>query len=397
MAGTSGGSGGPANPGAELDDLQAAVSGLANDLYRVETEPELHALRDPSALTGTSAARLTRAAADFSGVWARYSTLTDVLDRLAAAVAAGDRVGAAALVGPSAIEFADGSRCSPRYLYDSLRGEVDAILAAGAELAAAWRRVIPRVDAVTRRLAEVTATATAIGVNREPVLRVAAEVVERFAGVAATDPLSAGELAAPTEAALDRAAGRVGELAAIHAVLSDRLEAGRGLVAELARLIPEGRVALDAARQKIVEPDGLLEPLDPAAPDAGSFGLRPWLDRLEATAAAGQWLPASEGLDAWEAVACTWVDNARAVVAANRAAVEYRNELRGRLDAYAAKAGATGGAEDPALAALGQQARDALYSGPCNIVVAAGLVARYGEAVREAADEPAAGAGRGTG
>jgi len=47
VAGTSGDPGGPASPGAVLDDLQAAVRGLANDLYRVENERGWHYLYLP--------------------------------------------------------------------------------------------------------------------------------------------------------------------------------------------------------------------------------------------------------------------------------------------------------------------------------------------------------------
>ena len=56
-------------------------------------------------------------------------------------------------------------------------------------------------------------------------------------------------------------------------------------------------------------------------------------------------------------------------------------ELRGRLDAYQAKAGRRGLAEDPVLAPLAERARAALYTAPCELDVARGAVNAYQDAV----------------
>ena len=372
--------GDPADPRAVLDELRAGVSRLASDLYRLETEADFQPLRQGGGLTGESAALVAAASADVPGAWVRYSLLTDAVEHLASAVEDGDRDAAAAALGPSAAALPDGTRTSALGLLRAVRAEVDGLLRAGERLSAAWREAIPKLDAAGRRLAEARGTAAAIGVGRDPTLLAAAELVEQLAATAATDPLSVRT--AVLDAAVDRACRRVGELSAAHSSLPGRLAAARRLVDELAALIPQGRDALDEARAKIAEPDGLLEPIDPGAVDAGFHGVRPWLARLEALAQEGLWLPVSEGLDAWEGIAGAWLANARAVVAANRAPLEQRAELRGRLEAYAAKAAATGRAEDPALRALHAAATDALYTQPCDLHGAADLVARYGGAIR---------------
>jgi hypothetical protein len=61
-----------------------------------------------------------------------------------------------------------------------------------------------------------------------------------------------------------------------------------------------------------------------------------------------------------------------------------RDDLRGLLGAYRHRASAKGLAEDSALHALYQPAYDALWSAPCDLVLARGLVGKYQHAVRVA-------------
>ena len=60
-----------------------------------------------------------------------------------------------------------------------------------------------------------------------------------------------------------------------------------------------------------------------------------------------------------------------------RSAVAARDELRGRLDAYRAKAQAVGQGEDIELHQLYVEARDVLFSAPCDLVEAGALVTAY--------------------
>jgi hypothetical protein len=59
-----------------------------------------------------------------------------------------------------------------------------------------------------------------------------------------------------------------------------------------------------------------------------------------------------------------------------------RNELRGRLGAYKARAGETGRAEDPRLNRLYQLAYDHLYTAPCDLTAALAAVDAYVAAMR---------------
>ena len=58
-----------------------------------------------------------------------------------------------------------------------------------------------------------------------------------------------------------------------------------------------------------------------------------------------------------------------------------RNELRGRLDAYQAKALRRGFGEDPALTPLYEAAKAALYTAPCDLTAARAAVGAYQDAL----------------
>jgi hypothetical protein len=64
-------------------------------------------------------------------------------------------------------------------------------------------------------------------------------------------------------------------------------------------------------------------------------------------------------------------------IAQNRAPLDLRRELRGRLSALKAKAVGRGVSEDPALVELAQRADDLLHARPTPIDEAAGLVGQY--------------------
>ena len=58
-----------------------------------------------------------------------------------------------------------------------------------------------------------------------------------------------------------------------------------------------------------------------------------------------------------------------------------RDELRGLLGAYKAKAARLGGAEDSGLAQQYDRARDLLWTAPCDLAAAEAAVAAYQQAV----------------
>jgi len=65
------------------------------------------------------------------------------------------------------------------------------------------------------------------------------------------------------------------------------------------------------------------------------------------------------------------------------AAMDKRDELRGLLGAYKAKAARLGAVEDPGLAEYYDRARDLLWTAPCDLAAAEAAVTGYQRAVLE--------------
>jgi hypothetical protein len=83
----------------------------------------------------------------------------------------------------------------------------------------------------------------------------------------------------------------------------------------------------------------------------------------------------------WNLAAQDCVSKERAAYAANRAPIETRDELRGRLDALQAKARCYGVAEVDRLHELAQQAEQLLYARPTLLDRAQAAVTAYERAV----------------
>ena len=106
-------------------------------------------------------------------------------------------------------------------------------------------------------------------------------------------------------------------------------------------------------------------------------------------ARAARWHRLSPLLDELEGQADEALSRARASLTAVTAPLAVRAELRGRLDAYKAKAARHGTVDDPLLVERYDQARRLLWSAPCDLRTAEHAVRRYQDAVAEAlASEP---------
>lgn len=371
-----------------LGDLRAGVSRMADALFRLDTAPELALVRDGSAMVGQSAVLAGEATARLRSAWELYPVLTSAVDALEEAVAGRREAEAERLLGPSGVALPDGTSTSPVALLASLEDDLEAAQESAGRLAAAWRDTVPRLDRASATLAMVEARASDLGVGGPDVVQ-ARSLLSDLVRQSAADPL--GIDPGPAERAVERARARVESLVEQRASLPADLEGARRMLAEISGAIDAGRHALAATRSRIAGPSGTLEPLDPALLDAGPSALRPWLGRLEAAAAAGNWVTAAPGLDQWQQEADRLLHRARAVLAANQAPLAHRNDLRGLLDGFRAKAGAVGRAESPTLTALYRAGRDALYTVPCHLDTAEARVRDFVAAVNTPEPDPGPG------
>ena len=371
----------PTGPAPSVASLSAGLTALAEKLFQLDTLPELVLAREPDRLTGTSAAVAAEAATTTATLWERYPVLKEAVEALEAASVAGQRAEVERLLGPKALKLPDGSVTGAAALLKALEADVKKARAAADKLAAAWRDVVPRLDAAAAALRTVAAQASDLGLD-EPEIKAAQGLVQELSALAASDPLTVDP--APAEGAVEQARDRIGTLGAQRSSLTADLVAASALLADLERLIRDGHDAHALAAARIASPSGLTPPIDASVLDEGSLGLRPWLARLEAQAEAGSWVPAVTGLAQWRKEAGEVRAKAESVVEANRAPVVRRNDLRGLLESYRAKAAVQGRAEDPALTRLYGLARDALYVGPCDVDAAEDRVQEYLAAVNRA-------------
>jgi hypothetical protein len=344
-------------------ELRIRLSAVAEALYRLESDAELSLLRDPSLLRGRSAAIASEVATRTARLWQEYPKAKDVVDALGGGGGGGDEDEVAAAIG-------------------ALEADLAAVEGGARTLTEAWAALLPRLDDLVARRTALVSEAARVDATDEPEVAIAEDAVDTAAGDVTADPLDADLTSA--EGAIKRAEALVATLTEQRDGLADALTRAEVQVDELARLIEQGASALERARSRVAEPEGLLEPLDPGGLDAGPQGLRPWLARIRAEADEGSWQTAAVALARWQAVADGWLANARRVLDANRAPVRRRDELRGLLDAYRAKAAKAGLSEDVELGRLHEAADDALRTAPCRLDAAEALVRSYIDAVNGA-------------
>jgi hypothetical protein len=240
----------------------------------------------------------------------------------------------------------------------------------------------------------------------------------------AADPLSLSAAAFDAvDDAIAAAHASVTSAEALREHLTERLAAGRALLDALPALLGEARAARDLAAVKIAgtvaapatpvpggtrgravsaavsRPAAIARADAPRAADRlptdGELrALGSELAALDALAAAGQWRVLAARRPSWSAGVHAVTDQAAAVRDRCRADLARRDELRGRLGAYQAKARAYGLAEDAELSRLADLAHGTLSVAPCDLTAAGQQVSDYAAAVRAATATSTPGAGR---
>lgn len=242
------------------------------------------------------------------------------------------------------------------------------------------------VDAATTELAEVTAAA--LGLTGHPLLARLAAVdseLDQVRELVFTDPLALTEPSAgrpdtaridATTADLAAARRELDALAEFHANGERALDRVAAELADLTDAEAQAHAALRLVGAEI-STTGLPEP-----PDAAT-SLAERLAGLRATVAGPQW---------WQGVSGR-ADLSAAIAAGRRAAAQVselvtalldrRAELRGRLEAYQAKANRLGFAGDTRLSATEQLAKSLLWATPCELGPATRALAAYQRLITE--------------
>ena len=366
-----------------------------------------------AALTGQTRDRWAAASATLATLWENYLAYSAVVDRIAALGTGNKRPARKDL--PELNELLTGGcvrlagapvPLARRDLAAAARPPVTLAAAVGAmrrafsevtEVTAAveavWAAVAAPLDAVTSELARVRPLVDGLGADIQAEFREAENALAAQRAAANADPLALWR-PAPDGATGSAGAGTDGRVDTAAAErLRERAAALTPRIAELDRLRQRARQRIDglaaaassarAARQDAVtarhDTEVRISALPPLPPDIPE----PPLASLGALAADRQWSRLAAELDRCEAELAAATAQTAGVRETAAAALDKRDELRGLLRAYKAKAARLGAAEDPDLAAQFDTAYGLLWTAPCDLTAAQAAVAAYQRAILE--------------
>ncbi|MDF0529804.1 hypothetical protein P0W64_09450 [Tsukamurella sp. 8F] len=375
--------------GRTLDLVVADGERLAEALVAMDSHPALALVRD-AALRGVTARRWAQASTAMTTVWEQYSCLKELVDHgvdirsraersrrpadsdlaLLTELLYGPVVGAAAL--------ADGQPGTLADLIAEMQASHATVVALLTEVDSAWKATVPPLDTVDRRLAEAARMAESVsaGRNRASALR---RELNRTREFVLTDPLSA-LIDDPVRALARRVEELAAELSRLSAVRDDftaRLAALEAVLTDVESMEETAHQAYSAVLEKVAAP-GLAEP-----DRDGSAALRARIERLRSLRDTVSWEAVAAEQESVDRFAGETLAAARLALRSVTGLLDRRAELRGRLEAYRAKAARLGYAEDAELATLHHTAENQLYSAPCDLAAATRALNRYRDALME--------------
>jgi hypothetical protein len=341
-------------------------------------------------LTGITRQRWESAASSLAALWELYEAYSTVIERAAEALA--KRPGqreldeiTALLTGPS-VEIDRGpAPLARRDLADTGREQLT-LSATRTRMSGAFAEVTAVVSAAEQAWNDVagkldSAAADLHGVEVLGDQDLAAEVAEvqaeldRLRGLLNTDPL--GGQANPAVA--DRLLDRAGEVAARSADLARLRDGAKQRIAAVTAAADAARAARQDAAEACLRAAARITAVPPVPDDRTDLSAR--IAALDTLLTAGRWTRLSSELDLIARELASATSNFRDTERTVAALLNRRDELRGLLDAYKVKAARLGAAEDPGLTARYDQARELLWTAPCDLNAAADAVNRFQQAV----------------
>ena len=392
---------------AAIDRRAQERSGVSAGLLELDDHPGRRLL-DGAKLSGVTAQAWERASAELAGLWTVFEAYQKVLDRVAAMrggpkTRLGDRELAAMadlLTGRSvalprqAVPFERRGLLDPASTQDlltldeavgSMTRTYDVVKKVAVDAESAWNRLLEPLDELQARARAARATAERLGGGADPVFGRLAGIEAQTSDMrrhALSDPL--GMVAGSGAGTPARVSGLLGELAGVQAELDQalvartefdqRLAGVEEVIVLIARAEAEAERVRGEVREKIAAPR-----LPPAS--AAAAHLRTKVAELQRERSGQSWTLLGRNLTALEKNSRVILENAQKRVGQVRAPLDRRDELRGLLEAYRARAARHGVSETPALAAAHGLARELLWSAPCDLAGAEAAVRHYQAAV----------------
>jgi hypothetical protein len=374
---------------AERDAIQANLLELDGGFTR--------RLLDGATLTGQTRERWDAVSVTLAGLWETYLAYSAVVDRVAELGTGAHRpakkdlpeldsllTGASVRMPSAAVPLArrnlSDTGVHPVTLQDAvavMRRSFSEVAEVTSAVETVWAQVGERLDATAAELAAALPRAAGLGEELEAALHDAQASLQATRGAVNADPLRLWNGGRADTAAADllreQVAGltdRIAELDRVRSQARRRIDALHAAVAAARSARADAVAAWTRAAQRIAA----LPPLPPEIAE-------PPVDGLAALAAAGRWLALATELDRRESALAAAVKQTEDCERSAATGLANRDELRGLLGAYKAKAARLGAAEDADLVTSYDQARDLLWTAPCDLVAAAAAVAGYQRAI----------------
>jgi hypothetical protein len=355
-------------------------------------------------LTGQTKERWEQASAALATLWETFLAYGAVVDRIASLAGGGRRPAkkdmaelSDLLAGGCVVLPGTSVPLARRDLAATGRPPVTLTTAVGAmrraftevtEVTAAaeavWAAVGIPLDAATSELAAARPLAAGLGADIEAEFRDAQSALDALRGASNADPLALWRDGQVDTAAAVRLRDRVVALTPRIAELNRVRQQAQRRIDELAGAAAAARAARQDAVAVRQEALTRVSALPPVPPDIAE----PPLASLGALASGGQWSRLAGEIDRAEAELASANQRTQELRRSATDAIGKRNELRGLLRAYKAKAARLGAAEDAGLAARYDEAYGLLWTAPCDLVTAEAAVLAYQRAILATKGQP---------
>jgi hypothetical protein len=381
-----------------IAELRALHERIGQNLVELDADVTRQMLQSSTTLRGRTAGTWAEASAAIENLWRGHMALADLLERVTHARGSRTSIPRAAqaqltelLDGPSMALPRPGGRpsltenavptdqCTVQEAIDRMSADYDGVLALTSEVGAVWTVVVPRLEALELVLDGLERAAKASGTRQPNELAVARQRLADALAVARDDPLALDEGVLDTlPAAVDRVAELVHQSQALQqdllAELADietDVEAARRVLEEAERTTAEDAAKVLASADRRRELGTAKELLDAATEEITRCRAEAEVDAARSRGQLGHLRRQVTELEQLCARCAT----------GNVDTVVERDQLRGRLVAFRAKAHALGRSEDLHLDRLYRAASDALYQAPCDLDQARALVRSYQRAL----------------
>ena len=382
---------------------------MSEGLLELDDHPGRRLL-DGAKLTGVTADAWQAASTELTALWTVFEAYQTVIDRVIALRGSTKKLGDRELAALAGLLTGRSVALPRRAVPFERRGLLDpastehllTLDEAVAEMARtygvvkktavaaedAWNSLLDPLDDLSSRIRAARAVVDQLELNGDPLLgrlqQIERETLE-IRRLALSDPL--GTIAGSGAGTPAKVSRLLSELIGVRADL-DRAAAARtdfdAKIQAIQTMIDRVAGAEEEAERVRVSVLEKIAAPDIPRPSSAATHLRMKVAALQRERSLQSWTLLGRELAKLDGNCRVILENAQKRVALVRAPLDTREELRGLLEAYRARAARHGVSEAAALAVGYQGARDLLWSAPCDLAASEQAVRRYQAAVGEA-------------